>query len=119
MEKPQATSHVSSNVSSVDENETVAAQHPGGTIRALNWNPGYRARFPWKGFVGLAGVLICALINIAILIASDGVSSTKWPERVAPHTIIGTVLSVSGLSLAMAIGEGISIAWWRKGEQIF
>jgi hypothetical protein len=59
--------------------------------------------------------LLCALINIAVLIASDNVPSSKWPERIAPHTIIGTVLSVSGFCLAAAIGEGVSIAWWRKG----
>ena len=65
--------------------------------------------------MGFIGVLTCALINIAILTASDGVSSSKWPKEIAPHTIIGTVMVVSGLSLALAIGEGISIAWWRKG----
>ena len=71
-----------------------------------------------KGFVGFSGVLICALINIAVLITSDGVSSSKWPERVSPHVIIGSVLSVSGFCLAMAIAEGVSIAWWNKGSAV-
>jgi hypothetical protein len=115
MEKRHIHLDVSSTVSAAGQDEAAPQQPTNITLRALNWHPGYRRQFPWKGFVGFIGVLTCALINIAILTASDGVSSSKWPNEIAPHTIIGTVMVVSGLSLALAIGEGISIAWWRKG----
>ncbi|KAK5365920.1 hypothetical protein LTS13_008574 [Exophiala xenobiotica] len=81
---------------------------------ASNWNPGYRARFPAMGFFGLLGVVICTSIIIAVLVASDNVSSSKWSQTVGPSIIINGFTSISGLCLALAIAEGVSIAWWRK-----
>lgn len=86
----------------------------GERLNASNWTPGYRARFPWMGILGLLGVLTCTLIIVAVLIGSNGVSSSRWSTLVAPHIIVNTVQSVSGLCLALAIAEGVSIAWWRK-----
>lgn len=77
-----------------------------------NWRPGYFARFPWFGAAGLFGVLICAIIVVAVLVCSDGVSSTVW--RLQPSTIINGLSGFSNLCLALAIAEGVAIAWWRK-----
>jgi len=66
------------------------------------------------GFLGVLGVLICMLINIAVLIGSNHVSASKWPHVVAPHTIVNVIQSTGGLCLALAVTEGVSIAWWRK-----
>jgi hypothetical protein len=112
MEKDQTTA----NDSSVSDGEFSPPASVGDKFHASNWNPGYLARFPWMGFLGLLGVLICALINVAVLISSNGVSSSVWPLQIAPHTIVNTIQSVSSLCLALAIAEGVSIAWWRKGK---
>ena len=119
--RPQINSHVSA-VSSTSHSstsghvDTPASPAEGHHLQALHWQPGYLSRIPYKGFAGIIGVLLYAIVNIVVLVTSDGVSSSKWPERVAPHTIIGTLLSLSGIFLAAAIGEGVSIAWWRKGR---
>jgi hypothetical protein len=77
-----------------------------------NWRPGYFARFPWFGALGLFGVLICAIILVVVLVCSNGVSSTVW--RLQPSTIIQGVSGFSNLCLALAVAEGVAIAWWRK-----
>ena len=112
MEKNQ----VASQVSSVSDAGNTHQKDDAGRLYASNWHPGYRARFPWMGFLGLMGVLVCAMINVAVLIGSDGVSESVWPHQVAPHTIVNTIQAVSSLFLALAIAEGVSIAWWRKGS---
>ena len=96
---------------------SMADSHPAimaDKLDASNWHPGYRARFPVIGFLGILGVLICMLINIAVLIGSDNVSSSKWPVIIAPHTIVNVIQSIGALCLALAVAEGVTIAWWRK-----
>ncbi len=81
---------------------------------ASNWNPGYGARFPLQGFAGLVGVLLCTGVIIAVLVASDNASASKWSQQIGPSIIINGFTSIGGLCLALAVAEGVAIAWWRK-----
>lgn len=83
-------------------------------VTAHNWHPGYLARFPVFGFLGIIGVLICAAVTIIVLICSNNVSSSRWNQHIAPHVIVQGLNSTSNLCLALAIAEGVAIAWWRK-----
>lgn len=58
------------------------------------------------------GVLLCAALTVVVLVCSDNTSQTKW--RLQPSIIIQGLNSVSNLCLALAIAEGVAVAWWRK-----
>jgi hypothetical protein len=81
------------------------------------WKPGYVRRFPIYGALALLVVIFCAAASVAILWASDHVSSSRWPTWLAPNVCIQLVNAVSGIMLAIAVTEGIAIAWWRKAMQ--
>jgi len=76
-----------------------------------HWVPGYRARFPYIGASALLGMLCCMSIITAVLVASDGTSSTHWPQKFGPSIIINGFTSISSLCLALATAEGVAIAW--------
>jgi hypothetical protein len=83
-------------------------------VTAHNWRPGYRARFPLFGAAGLLGVLVCAAVTVVVLVCSNNVSSSRWTQKLQPSIIIQGLNSASNLCLALAIAEGVAIAWWRK-----
>lgn len=57
-------------------------------IRSPAWQPGYIRRFPLVGAVSLAAVIFCPAGSVAVLLASDWVSSTKWTTWLAPNVCL-------------------------------
>lgn len=78
------------------------------------WSPGYWNRFPFVGAIALAFIVLLAGAALGVLIGSDRVSTTTWSQRVAPNVILSALNAVSSLALALAVGEGVAIAWWRR-----
>jgi hypothetical protein len=109
---PGEKSTVAVDSARLSDTESVQPEFDPTKKNPSNWRPGYFARFPWFGAAGLFGVLICAVILIAVLVCSDGASSTTW--RLQPSIILSGLSGLSNLCLALAIAEGVAIAWWRK-----
>lgn len=78
------------------------------------WLPGYWHRFPYVGAFSLLCIAALACIALGVLIGSDGASSTRWPQRIAPNVILALITAISNLCLTVAVGEGVAIAWWRR-----
>lgn len=78
------------------------------------WAPGKIARFPTVGLGALFGVLVAAGAAALTLGIADGRSSSHWPKRIPPNVILAVINAVANLCLAIAISQGVAIAWWRK-----
>lgn len=76
-----------------------------------------KARVPWLGFSAMFGVVIAVILAFLTLAFSHDVSSTKWPKMVAPNVILAGINAFTNICLAIAIGQGVTIAWWRKAAQ--
>jgi Protein of unknown function (DUF3176) len=100
----------------------------GGSLRD-HWNTGLKARFPWIGVAALVTMLMCMGLVVLILATSNNKAQEEWPvymkfmwindrwksrTQLTPSTALAIVNTVSNLALAIAIGQGIAIAWWRK-----
>jgi hypothetical protein len=62
----------------------------------------------------MLGVLLCTGAVVGVLVASNGMSSSRWTQKLGPNVCIQAITSVSTLLLGVAIVNGIAIAWWRK-----
>ena len=78
------------------------------------WRPTYRKRLPLLGLTALAGVLLCTAAAVGVLVGSNNMSSTKWVKQLAPNVCLSAINSVSDVLLALAMSQGVAIAWWRK-----
>ncbi|ETN44304.1 uncharacterized protein HMPREF1541_10484 [Cyphellophora europaea CBS 101466] len=78
------------------------------------WKPSYVRKVPLLGLACLAGVVLCSAAAVAVLVASNHMSSTKWHQNIAPNVCLSLINSVSNILLALAISYGVAIAWWRK-----
>lgn len=93
------------------------------------WRPGVKPQFPWFGFGALLTMLICASLTIVILRTSDEKKAEEWPAyqnyewindkwkritQLTPSTALAFVNTVTNVALAVAIGNGVAVAWWRK-----
>jgi len=105
MEKPTTQATVS----------VVNSEHDGPDVDPVSkWTPGYFKRFPVVGALslGLIAVLTCA--SLGVLIGSNNRSSSTWPQRIAPNVVLSLLNAFSSLALAVAVSEGVAIAWWRR-----
>ena len=88
-----------------------------GRSTDVYWVPGFRAQFPWIGFVGFSCVIVAMAFATAILATSNGKRVIDWPTTkypVAPNVLLNLVNQFSSLGLLTAITQGLAIAWWRK-----
>jgi ABC-type nickel/cobalt efflux system permease component RcnA len=81
---------------------------------AAPWKPSYIRRRPLLGLGSMLGVLLCTGAVVGVLVASNGMSSSRWTQKLGPNVCIQAITSVSTLLLGVAIVNGIAIAWWRK-----
>lgn len=77
------------------------------------WSPGYYNRVPYFGVVGLSCIAIFACASLGVLVGSNHVSTSKWSQSFAPNVLISVFNALGSLGLAVAVSEGIAIAWWR------
>lgn len=78
------------------------------------WKPTYVRRLPLLGLMCLSGVILCTAAAVAVLVASNHVSSAKWKQNFAPNVCLALLNSVSNVLLSVAITYGVAVAWWRK-----
>jgi len=76
------------------------------------WQPGFFRRIPWAGLLCLLGSLLGVVASIAILRASDGVPISDW--RYSPTVYLSISYTITNILLAVALGHGVTISWWRK-----
>jgi hypothetical protein len=67
------------------------------------WEPGFGKRFPWIGLGALAMVLVCAVGSVIILVTSDHISQTKWPQWYAPNILINVMVGLENICFLVAI----------------
>ena len=83
---------------SSDENG-VTPQEP----KDPKWEPGFIKRFPWIGLGSLVMILVCAFGSVIILVTSDHVSQTKWPEWYAPNILINVMNQLENICFLVAV----------------
>ncbi len=108
MEKPNA--HATISIVGSEQ------QHHGIEL-VSKWLPGYWKRFPFIGAFALTCIATLACIALGVLIGSDGVSTSTWPQRIAPNVVLSMINAISSLALTLAVSEGVAIAWWRLAMQ--
>lgn len=85
------------------------------------WLPGYWNRFPYVGAFSLICMAVLAGVALGVLCGSNGVSTTVWPQKIAPNVVLSMINALSSLFLTVAVAEGVAIAWWRhamKGSTV-
>lgn len=73
MEKSKANANVT--VSIIDSEQEHHNVEP-----VSKWLPGYWKRFPFIGAFALAFIAALACIALGVLVGSDGVSTSTWPQ---------------------------------------
>lgn len=77
------------------------------------WSPGYQNRVPYFGVVGLSCIAIFGCASLGVLVASNHRSTSTWSQAVAPNILLSIFHALGSIGLALAVSEGIAIAWWR------
>ncbi|QDS77775.1 hypothetical protein FKW77_005240 [Venturia effusa] len=95
----------------------------------IHWKTGVLARFPWLGFAAILTILVSIAMSVVIMKTSDGKTQDQWPAypqsewikdewrtkaQLKPTVGLAIANSISNLALTIAIGQGVTIAWWRK-----
>lgn len=104
-------------------------KHKDGNCEHVQWETGFRKRFPWIGAMALLIMLICIAMDGVILGTSHLKFAEEWPahqrwefisadwrtkSQIAPHVLLAIANTVTNVALAIAIGHGVAIAWWRR-----
>jgi hypothetical protein len=78
------------------------------------WETGWKARFPYLGVAALFCVWVAAGAAAVVLVFSDGKAQSTWPKKITPNVILAAINAFANIMLAVGIGQGVAIAWWRK-----
>ncbi|KAJ9653393.1 hypothetical protein H2198_007433 [Neophaeococcomyces mojaviensis] len=84
------------------------------TDSAHSWQPGFWRQFPWLGLGCLLGSLLLTFAALGVLLASNGKAVSQWSKTIAPNVILSLLTSGASVCIALAVSEGICIAWWRR-----
>ncbi|KAF7189152.1 hypothetical protein HII31_09574 [Pseudocercospora fuligena] len=76
------------------------------------WQPGLFRRIPWAGISCLFAVFCCCIVEIAILVASNGAPISSW--KYAPSLYLSVAYTISNILLSAAFSQGLTVHWWRK-----
>jgi ABC-type phosphate transport system permease subunit len=127
LEKPAGniTVDVRESASAEDNNEKQQEENH----EHVQWETGFWKRFPWIGALAILTMLVCIAMDGVILGTSNGQYQQQWPAhqqwdmlsekwkkktQVAPHVLLAIVNTITNVALAIAIGHGVAIAWWRR-----
>ncbi|KAK5194271.1 hypothetical protein LTR96_010466 [Exophiala xenobiotica] len=81
-----------------------------GSTRSL-WQPA-STHFPYSGFGALLLASAGVVVSVAILLASDGDDINAW--KFQPTVYISIASTVTNITVAYALFEGLNVAWWHK-----
>jgi len=76
-----------------------------------HWQPGLK-HLPYKGLGALLLGLVGVVVSVAILIASNGDDVRRW--RFQPTVYLSIASTITNITVAYALLEGVTIAWWQK-----
>ena len=76
------------------------------------WYPGLFYNIPWQGFGALLGAIVGLVAAVTILIGSDKQPISHW--RVQPSVWLTVSYTLTNIFLAVALREGVTIAWWNE-----
>ncbi|GIZ49525.1 hypothetical protein CKM354_001255500 [Cercospora kikuchii] len=106
-------------LSSTGDSDFSRQQHsPNGTgektmpSNIYPWQPGFARRIPWAGISCLFGVFCAGVVEIAILIASNGKPITSW--KYPPSLYLSMAYTIGNILLAAGFSQGLTIYWWRQ-----
>jgi hypothetical protein len=111
--------------------ETTSTEQLTEKREAVQWQTGFLVRFPWIGFGAMLVMLISIALVGVVLGTSNGKFRNEWPSyerwnwlkgheewrkqaQIEPHVLLAIINTVTNVSLAIAIGHGVAIAWWRR-----
>jgi hypothetical protein len=109
--------------------EQVDEKHDEESCEHVHWETGFWKRFPWIGAIAIFTMLVCIAMDGLILGTSDQKFREEWPAhqrwnilsdywksktQIEPHVLLAIVNTVTNVALAIAIGHGVAIAWWRR-----
>ncbi len=98
----------------VTTHDVPSENHNAETRPETNWKTGWKTQFPWFGVISILCVWISAGAAAIVLVCSNHKAQSSWPKKITPNVILAAINSFSDLMLAIAIGQGVAIAWWRK-----
>jgi hypothetical protein len=102
--------HLSATLQSYFMSQSLSARNTLEVTNHYQWEPGVIRRAPWTAVIALVVVLFSAIINIVIVVVSDG---QKAPWRIYPSVIVSFFNSLSTTLLAASLSIGVTIYWWR------
>lgn len=78
------------------------------------WKPGFWNQLPITGVGALIGIIICSVAAVVVIYTSNGKPKSQWKIHAAPNVLVSIFTSVASILVTMAVGQGITISWWRK-----
>ncbi len=81
---------------------------------AEKWQPGFWNQFPWLGVGCLVSAIVMSIVAIVVLLTSHEKAASQWDKRIAPNVILSILNSAASVCIAIAVAQGVAIAWWRK-----
>jgi hypothetical protein len=83
--------------------------------RRYRWRPTFWRVRPLIGVMALLTAIICLLVSLAILKASDGDPTNSWSFQPTVYLAIAT--AISNAALQCALSQAAPISWWYKALQ--
>ena len=75
------------------------------------WEPGL-GKLPYRGLSALFLSVVGVVVAIIILLVSNGVEVNHW--RFQPSVYVAIASTVTNVTMAYGLMEGVGIAWWYK-----
>lgn len=82
--------------------------------RDEEWEPGFWNQFPWLGFCSIVATTLISVVEIIVLVLSNGKAVSQWDNKVAPNVILSVLNSGASVCIAVAVAQGVTVSWWRK-----
>jgi hypothetical protein len=126
VERREREQHQATLADQAKQNATISTDEVADEALQAKWRPGWKARFPWLGSIAILVMLLGIAFTVTILKTSDGKKQEEWPVKyhwarewsqqgkLKPSSALAAVNTMFNIALAIAIANGITIAWWRK-----
>ncbi|KAH5332489.1 hypothetical protein HBI12_054130 [Parastagonospora nodorum] len=82
------------------------------TGQATAWKTGFLRRLPWLAILGLASTLVASAFMVGILTSSNDSPIHSWAYQ--PTVLLAITYTIANICLQYALGQAITVAWWRK-----
>jgi hypothetical protein len=80
-------------------------------LSGIHWRPGFR-HFPWIGGIAIVVIVFCVAGCVVIITLSDDQPVVSW--KFQPAVWLAVISSITNVSIAASLSQGVSIAWWRS-----